>query len=205
MRIHTFFIGLACVAMFVASSCQQHFISDKSVRDSVHEAYEARKAHFTQGDIFSVFEQEMSVPEREAMEFLYSAMSSADMADYDGEYFLDNVRTSLRAREEMAWGKSVPEDLFRHFVLPIRVNNERMDEFRMVYYDSLRMRVEGLSLHDAALEVNHWCHERATYVPSDSRTSSPMATILTAEGRCGEESTFAVSALRTVGNPARQV
>ncbi|MBQ5898927.1 MAG: transglutaminase domain-containing protein, partial [Alistipes sp.] len=99
----------------------------------------------------------------------------------------------------------VPEDLFRHFVLPVRVNNERMDEFRMKYYDTLRMRVEGLSLHDAALEVNHWCHEKATYVPSDSRTSSPMATMLTAEGRCGEESTFTVSALRAVGIPARQV
>ena len=125
------FAVVLSVVMF--SACQSHFISDGQVRKSVHEAYEGRRAHFTQGDIFSVFEQEMSVPEREAMEFLYSAMSSADMADYDGEYFLDNVRTSLRAREEMAWGKSVPEDLFRHFVLPIRVNNERMDEFRMVY------------------------------------------------------------------------
>ena len=186
-------------------ACQSHFISDGQVRKSVHEAFEARRAHFTQGGIFDIFEQELTTEEREAMEFLYASMSSADMGDYTGEYFLDNVRMSLRAREELAWGEVVPEDLFRHFVLPVRVNNERMDEFRMVYYDSLRMRVEGLSLHDAALEVNHWCHERATYVPSDSRTSSPMATILTAEGRCGEESTFAVSALRAVGIPARQV
>ena len=186
-------------------ACQSHFISDGQVRKSVHEAFEARRAHFTQGDIFGIFEQKLTTEEREAMEFLYASMSSADMSDYTGEYFLDNVRMSLRAREELAWGEVVPEDLFRHFVLPVRVNNERMDEFRMVYYDSLRMRVEGLSLHDAALEVNHWCHERATYVPSDSRTSSPMATILTAEGRCGEESTFAVSALRAVGIPARQV
>ena len=202
-RIILMFAVVLSVVMF--SACQSHFISDGQVRKSVHEAFEARRAHFTQGDIFDIFEQELTTEEREAMEFLYASMSSADMGDYTGEYFLDNVRTSLRAREELAWGKVVPEDLFRHFVLPVRVNNERMDEFRMVYYDSLRMRVEGLSLHDAALEVNHWCHERATYVPSDSRTSSPMATILTAEGRCGEESTFTVSALRAVGIPARQV
>ena len=193
------------LSVVMLPACQSHFISDGQVRKSVHEAFEARRAHFTQGDIFDIFEQELTTEEREAMEFLYASMSSADMGDYTGEYFLDNVRMSLRAREELAWGEVVPEDLFRHFVLPVRVNNERMDEFRMVYYDSLRMRVEGLSLHDAALEVNHWCHERATYVPSDSRTSSPMATILTAEGRCGEESTFAVSALRAVGIPARQV
>ena len=205
MRLNTLFTSLACVAVMTLGSCQRHFITDSSVRESVHEAFEARRAHFTQGDIFAVFEQDMTTEEREAMEFLYSAMSSADMGDYQGEYFLDNVRMSLKAREQMAWGKDVPEDLFRHFVLPVRVNNERMDEFRMMYYDTLRMRVEGLSLHDAALEVNHWCHEKATYVPSDSRTSSPMATMLTAEGRCGEESTFTVSALRAVGIPARQV
>lgn len=193
------------MALFSLESCQNHFITDRSVRDSVHEAFEARRAYFTEGDVFTVFEQQMSQEEREAMEFLYSAMSSADMGDYEGKYFLDNVRMSLLAREQMAWGDDIPEELFRHFVLPIRVNNERLDEFRMIYYDTLRMRVEGMSLHDAALEINHWCHEKATYVPSDSRTSSPIATMLTAEGRCGEESTFTVSALRAVGIPARQV
>ena len=57
-------------------------------------------------------------------------------------------------------GRDVPEDLFRHFVLPVRVNNERLDEFRMIYYDTLRRRVEGLSLHDAALEINHCATRR---------------------------------------------
>ena len=44
-----------------------------------------------------------------------------------------------------------------------------------------------------------------TYQPSDARTSAPLATLKTATGRCGEESTFAVAALRAVGIPARQV
>ena len=57
---------------------------------------------------------------------------------------------------------------------------------------------------DAALEVNHWCHEKVTYRPADSRTSSPLATVRTGYGRCGEESTFTVTALRAVGIPARQ-
>jgi hypothetical protein len=55
------------------------------------------------------------------------------------------------------------------------------------------------------LEVNHWCHEKAIYMPSDRRTSSPLATVRTAYGRCGEESTLLVAALRAVGIPARQV
>ena len=203
MRMKHIFLIAFSALMFI--SCQHHFISSSEVRQSVHEAFEQRRAVFTEGGVFDIFDSELTEDERGAMEFLYSTMSSADMGDYEAEYFLDNVRMSLRAREQMAWGKDVPEDLFRHFVLPIRVNNERLDEFRMVYYDSLRMRVEGMSLREAALEVNHWCHERATYVPTDRRTSSPMATILTSEGRCGEESTFTVSAMRAIGIPARQV
>ncbi len=144
-------------------------------------------------------------PEQKAMSFLYDSMSIADIGDYDEQFFLDNVKMSLRAREEMSWGKDVPEDLFLHFVLPVRVNNERLDSFRMVWYESLKERVKDMNMHDAALEVNHWCHEKVSYVPSDGRTSSPLATIRSAEGRCGEESVVTVAAMRTVGIPARQV
>ena len=79
------------------------------------------------------------------------------------------------------------------------------DRFRATYYEELKARVKDLSLYDAVLEVNHWCHEHVNYKGSDSRTSAPMATIKTSWGRCGEESTLLVTALRTVGIPARQV
>ena len=116
-----------------------------------------------------------------------------------------NVRASQKAADEMPWGKVIPEDLFRHFVLPVRVNNEHLDSARVVFYEELKNRVKSLSLYDAILEVNHWCHEKAIYTPSDARTSSPLATVRTAYGRCGEESTLLVAALRSVGIPARQV
>ncbi len=201
----TIFYTLAVAAAMFPAACTRHFISDGELRREVHDGFESRRGLFAAEGLFDVFDEAMSAEEREAMEFLYGSMSTADAGDYDGGFFLDNVRMSLRARREMPWGRYVPEELFRHFVLPVRVNNERLDEFRMLYYDTLRSRVEGMSLHDAALEINHWCHEKATYTPSDSRTSSPLAMIRTAEGRCGEESTFTVAAMRAVGIPARQV
>ena len=54
-------------------------------------------------------------------------------------------------------------------------------------------------------KINHWCHEMATYAPSDARTLSPTGTIASGLGRCGEESVLAVAALRAAGIPARQV
>ncbi len=139
------------------------------------------------------------------MDFLYQYMALPDQTDYSRDFYLKNVRLSLQARVEMPWGKLIPEREFRHFVVPVRVNNETLDNSREVFYQELKERVIHLSMRDAILEVNHWCHEKVTYRPSDARTSSPLASVRTAYGRCGEESTFLVAALRSVGIPARQV
>ena len=142
--------------------------------------------------------------EREALEFLYAYMPISDIADYSAEFLLAQVKYAFEAKEFFHWGASVPEDVFRHFVLVYRVNNENLDTARMVIFDELKDRIKDMSMYDAALEVNHWCHEKVTYQPSDGRTSSPLATMKTAHGRCGEESTFTVTAMRAVGIPARQ-
>lgn len=138
-------------------------------------------------------------------EFPDASKPLGDSVDYSQDYFSQNIKASFTAKKELPWGKRVPEREFKHFVLPVRVNNENLDDFRMVYYEELRDRVKNLTMYDAVLEVNHWCHEKVNYKGSDSRTSSPMATIKTSWGRCGEESTLLVAALRTVCIPARQV
>ena len=126
--------------------------------------------------------------EREALKFLYAYMPTPDVLDYDEDFYLTNIRSSFRAAEEMPWGDAVPDREWRHFVLPVRVNNENLDMSRPAFYDELKDRVKGLSMKDAILEVNHWCHEKVAYQPSDARTSSPLATVCNALGRCGEGS-----------------
>ncbi len=61
-----------------------------------------------------------------------------------------------------------------------------------------------MELKEAILEVNHWCHEKVNYQPTDIRTISPLGAIKSTYGRCGEESTFTVTAMRAAGIPARQ-
>lgn len=143
--------------------------------------------------------------EMEALKFLYTYLPTPDLLEYNTEFHLANVRAALKAREEMPWGSTVPDREWRHFVLPVRINNENLDMSRQIFYDELKDRVSGLSMKDAILEVNHWCHEKVSYQPSDIRTSAPLATVMNALGRCGEESTFTVAALRSVGIPARQI
>ncbi len=155
--------------------------------------------------IWDVFNQQLSPDEKQAMEFIYAYMPLSDLADYQPDFFLKNIQYSLKARAEMPWGKTIPEEEFLHFVLPLRVNNENLDNFREVMYNEITNRVKGLDMKQAALEINHWCHEKVNYRGTDSRTSAPLSTVKKTFGRCGEESTFTVTAMRTAGIPARQV
>ena len=206
MRRATQLFGICWLLCLLAACGESHFMTDASYRLRVEQDFQQKKALMPQGELFTILDDaSLSTYEQEALEFLYAYMPLADITDYPGEFHLMNIRASQRAAEEMPWGKTIPEDLFRHFVLPVRVNNEQLDSARVVFYKELKNRVKSLSLYDAILEVNHWCHEKAVYMPSDARTSSPLATVSTAYGRCGEESTLLVAALRSVGIPARQV
>lgn len=198
---------MAAILPFVASCSEHHLINDQGFFKQIDKDFGNRKilAAKRADALFSVFNSPLSLRQKEGLEFLYAYMPLNDLADYSGEFFLSNVNMALRARDESSWGKEIPDEIFLHYVLPCRVNNENLDSFRIVYYDEIMARVRKLNILDASLEINHWCHEKVNYAPADIRTSAPMSTILSGRGRCGEESTFTVAALRTAGIPARQV
>ena len=200
-----FIWGLSVALVACNGGREKHFMTDKAYREAVHADFEARMAanDSALARVVEIPADALTSDEREALEFLFAYMPLADVTDYPESYYLDQVRATFRIREEMGW--KVPEREFRHFVLPIRVNNENLDTARVAFNREIAPRVKGLSMQDAILEVNHWCHEKMTYQPSDARTSSPLASVMNALGRCGEESTFCVAALRSVGIPARQV
>lgn len=195
---------LGFTMLLLTATASDHFITDATYRQQVEKIFSERIQTIGQ-QFFQTKKLNTSQEESEALHFLYAYMPLADITDYPTSFYLSNVRASLLARNEMTWGAKVPELLFRHFVLPLRVNNEPLDSARTVFYAALKDRVCGMNMYDAILEVNHWCHEHVAYQPADARTSSPLQTLRTATGRCGEESTFTVAALRAVGIPARQV
>ena len=154
--------------------------------------------------VFRYADQKMPLKEKEALKFILAYSPLSDIADYNGDFFLSNIRASFAACDSFSWGKKIPDEIFRHFVLPVRVNNENLDSSRAVFFAELKDRIKKMGMREAVLEVNHWCHEKVTYKGTDDRTSSPLATVKTAYGRCGEESTFTVAALRSVCIPSRQ-
>lgn len=192
------------LSLFLLGACSGHFMSDGSYREKVFADYSSRALLLDNAGV-NVPHMDLTCDEEEALTFLYAYMPVGDVLNMEPEYWLENYRLTKKAVDMMPWGKDVPERELRHFVLPVRVNNENLDTARAVFFNELYPRVRNLSMYDAVLEVNHWCHEKAVYQPTDSRTCSPLSIIRTAYGRCGEESTFLVAALRSVGIPARQV
>ena len=195
-------VVLASLAFMMG--CSTDFIRDKEYRAVVAEDFELRSEILADAGV-DLASMNLDKGEMQAMEFLYAYMPLGDIVNMSPEYYLRHYHLTQEALESMPWGSKIPEREMRHFVLPVRVNNENLDESRTVFFEELAPRVRNLSMYDAVLEVNHWCHEKAVYMPSDRRTSSPLATVKTAYGRCGEESTLLVAALRSVGIPARQV
>ena len=168
--------------------------------------FENRKKYFA--PILSEIEAGLSLcSEEEALliKFFYGTMPLRDAGEYPFEIFLSYVRHALWLRETIDWCKKLPEDLFVHDVLYYRINSEDISDCRSFFYEQLKDRIVGLDEYQAAVEINYWCVEHATYEMADDRTAGPMTMYRSGKGRCGEESTFTVTALRSVGLAARQV
>ena len=136
--------------------------------------------------------------EAEALKCLYASMPVSDGADYSPQLYLDYAKHGAFLWKEGPFAGQVPEDIFAGYVLHHRVNNEDMVECRPFFYEKLKDRIRGMGMREAILEINYWCAEEATYRTTDGRTASAASVYRSAYGRCGEESTFAVSVLRSM-------
>ena len=142
---------------------------------------------------------------QEYVDFLRRALPEEDRIALSDAALERVARHALTVREATPWGRSIPEWIFRDYVLFPRVNDEFPEAWHAPIWESLRARLAGLSMTEAALEVNVWCAEHATYQSTDNRTAGPLTVLRRGCGRCGEESTLLTAALRAAGIPARQM
>ena len=140
-----------------------------------------------------------------ACKYLYAFMPYSDIGNYPFEVFLDYAENGVQLWKENQQVADMPEDIFLNYVLFHRVNEEEIAPCRTFFRTEIGTRIQGMNFREAALEVNYWCAEEATYHCTDDRTLSALSVYRRGNGRCGEESVFTVNALRSVGVPARQV
>jgi hypothetical protein len=168
--------------------------------------YEKRMKHVP--DIRCETEQKLAACQADAalaIMYLYAVMPYSDMGNYPFETFLDYAAHGVFLWHTCEGVRKLPEEIFLNYVLYHRVNEEEITPCRSFFYEQIKGRIAGMDREKQAVEINYWCAQEVTYQCTDDRTLSAMAVYNRGNGRCGEESTFAVNVLRSAGIPARQV
>ena len=128
-----------------------------------------------------------------------------DIAAYSSEMFLEYALHADFLYRNSPYSINLSDECFLNYVATPRINTEDLTSCRKFFYEQVRERICKMDLKDAAIEINNWCYEHATYHSTSERTASPITVYKCGYGRCGEESTFYTTVLRSVGIPSRQV
>ena len=129
--MHKTHLFVLLFALLIGTACnkEKHFISDNAFRAEVEKDFQAKQAALPDGDLFAVFNQQMTPEEKEALTFLYAYMPIGDITDYDGKLYLDNIRSSFQAKQEIlvanSFGKDLKVKAMRH---GLKLNPEHFKE-----------------------------------------------------------------------------
>jgi len=135
--------------------------------------------------------------------FLLSNCSESDLAVLTADYLMKDIRFALKSRK-FPYTKKYAEDIFLHFVLPYRVSQEPLQDYRGKFYQELNEKVKNAkSIEEAAILVNLWTAEQMTFKSTHGRDQAPLTTIKRGYGRCEEMMIIFIAAARSVGIPVR--
>lgn len=135
--------------------------------------------------------------------FLLENCSVNDLAVLTKEYLLKNIRSALKTKDFL-YTKNYSEEIFQHFVLPYRVSQEPLEDYREQFYEELKPLIEDIeNIEEAAILVNLWAFEKMTFKQTHGRDQAPLTTTKRGYGRCEEMMIIYISAARCVGIPAR--
>ena len=142
--------------------------------------------------------------ERQAAEWILAWLPTADLIALRLPLLREHVTLAAQAYRQAPWRDRLPRELWLRFVVPHRVSQEPPQPWRGHFFRELWPRVQDAgSMELAALEVNRWCREHATFKSTSRRDMGPLTTIARGIGRCEEEMILTIAALRSVGIPAR--
>ena len=145
---------------------------------------------------------------RDDLEWLVRTMPPQDLAALKADFLLADVRLAERARAAAPWGRDLPPELFRQYVLPYASLNERRDDCRRDFMD--RFAAEAWKFADP-VDAVRWinahlyaaCKVGFDWTKRIKTEQSPYETMQVGWASCTGMSILLVDACRAVGIPAR--
>lgn len=144
----------------------------------------------------------------EGAAFLIANMPDKDLASLDEHYIKENNALAYEVLNEVAWGQSIPTEIFLNYVLPYASVNERRDRWRKDFHDRfIGIAKSSGSIKEAALKLNkHVFKELDVSYNPDKRPKADQSPYESTEAKyasCTGLSVLLIDALRSVGIPAR--
>ena len=149
----------------------------------------------------------LNAPEeqREAVIFLISYMPRVDLVKVSKEFLLENVRLAYLTKEKFPWGESISKEEFFHYVLPYRIAQEPLENWRTYLLNEMMPDLDTVTTAtQAAIIANKCCGERVKFKQTQREDQGVLQTIRSGNGRCEEMMIVYVATLRAIGIPARQ-
>ncbi len=135
--------------------------------------------------------------------FILENCSYNDLAALSKEYLLTNIKYAMKTKE-FIYTKEYDEKIFKHFVLPHRISQEPLEDWRERFYTELYPIVKDVkTIEEAALLLEFWTFEQMTFKSTHRKDQGPITTLKRGVGRCEEMMIIYIAALRSVGIPAR--
>lgn len=142
-----------------------------------------------------------------AMEFLVSNMPASDLKKVSPEFLLGNVKLAYTAREQVAWGKDIPESIFLNDVLPYCNVDEPRDPWRKEFYERfIELAKSCKTPAEAARKLNETAFKELKVKYSTKRkraNQSPKESIEQGLASCTGLSILLTDACRSVCVPSR--
>ncbi len=145
--------------------------------------------------------------QRKGMAFLIANMPDRDLKSLHADFLLENVDLAYKARNETAWGKQVPEEVFLNNVLPYANVDESRDPWRKDLYELCLPLVKDCKTpSEAAMKLNSTVFTKLKVRYSTQRkqaNQSPKESIDQGLASCTGLSILLSDACRSVGVPTR--
>jgi hypothetical protein len=139
----------------------------------------------------------------DAMRFLIVNSPLADIGSVSADYLVNNVELAIRARE-FPWAANYDDETWAHYVLPMRVSQEPLEDWRQQFFDEISANIDGLETLEEAISATSVVRSRAGFKQTQRRDQGPISTLKSGYGRCEELIILHVDTLRAIGIPARQ-
>jgi predicted esterase len=145
--------------------------------------------------------------QRKGIAFLIAHMPDRDLKSLGADFLLENVRFAYKVRDEVPWGRKIPDELFLNDVLPYANMDEARHPWRKDLYELCLPLVKDCKTPgEAAQKLNKTIFNKLNVHYSTNRKQphqSPKESIAQGKATCTGLAILLSDACRSVGVPAR--